>query len=301
MQKSINPITHTILILLLGLWLYPNTASADEVRLIKRGSVYYAPVRINQTLRTHFIIDSGAGLVYISEPLFQKLRASGSIQRSDMLGEGYSRIADGTLVKIRLFNIKELQIGNTVLHNVKGAVGGKNASILLGQSALKQLEPWHIDTKHHILTFGKKTTLHKGGYISPSNKLNRGEILTFINNYIALHNHGIPQRIAVLYAPNVDYLHYGTIPKEKVLDLKTAFMDRWQQIHFSLLRLVDIKYNTAHPNRATVTLNLAYTLHSDITQQNERGQLQLILGIEKRDRSIRIVSQKQKYLSKHSY
>jgi len=289
--------TRYILLFIIFILLHLN---ADEIRLIKRGSVYYAPALINNTIRTHFIIDSGAAVVYIPNSMFQKLRASGTIQNSDILGEGYSRIANGDLVRTLFINIRKLKIGNTVLTNVKGGVGGDNASILLGQSALKKLEPWHIDTKHKVFRFGRKTKIHKG-YVSASKKINRGEVLTFINYYISLHNHGIPQRTAALYAPQVNYLNHGTIPRKKVLAFKEDFMDQWQQIRFSLLRVIDIKPDSSQPNRTKVVFSVTYKLYSDMEQRGETGQMQIELLLEKRDRTIRIVSEKQKVLSKNRY
>jgi hypothetical protein len=289
-----------------GIWLavtllcLPIPSNADEIRLAKQGNVYYAPVTLNDTLRLHFVIDSGASLVYISNSVFEKLRASGSIQNSDILQEGYSTIANGERIRIRYINIRKLKIGNTVLTNVKGAVGGEGHTLLLGQSALKKLEPWHIDTKQKVLRFGKKTKIKKG-YISPSEKINRGEVLSFINYYISLHNHGIPARTAALYASQVDYLHYGVIPRKQVLISKEHLMDKWQQIQLSLLKLIKIREDTSHPNRTSVVFSLFFKRYSDIEQQGETGQMEVKWILEKKNRSIRIVSQKQKILSRNTY
>jgi hypothetical protein len=203
-------------------------------------------------------------------------------------------------VETLFFNIQKLKIGNTVLTNIKGGVGNDNSPILLGQSALKQLEPWHIDTRQKLLRFGKTTKINKG-YVSPAQKINRGEVLSFINYYISLHNHGIPSRTAALYAPVVDYLDHGKISKKQILAFKEAYMDRWQQIHLSLLRLVAVKALPSHPDRTTVTFDLAFKLYSDMEQQGERGQARYTLVLEKSDRSIRIISEKRKPLSRHTY
>jgi len=273
---------------------------AEEIPLIKEGNIYRVPALINNTMRLHFIIDSGAGVVYIPYTVFKKLRTSGSIRNRDILGEGFSKIANGDLVKTLFINIQKLKIGNTVLTNVKGGVGQNGSAVLLGQSALKQLEPWHIDTRHNILRFGKKTTTHKG-YISPSKQIKRGEALTFIYYYIDLHNSGIPSKTASLYAPKVNYLHNGMISRQNVTALKEIYMDQWQQITFTLLRVVSIENEPSHPEKTRVVFHLAYRLFSDMEQRGERGQMELSLILEKSNRSIRIVSQKEKILSRHIY
>jgi hypothetical protein len=275
-------------------------SNSDEIRLTKYGNVYYAQVTLNDTLHLPFVIDSGASLVFISNSVFEKLKASGSIQNSDILQEGYSTIANGKRIRIRYINIRKLKIGNTVLSNIKGAVGGEGHTLLLGQSALKKLEPWHIDTRQKVLRFGKRTKIKKG-YISPSEKINRGEVLSFINYYISLHNHGIPARTAALYASSVDYLHNGVIPRKQVLLAKEDLMDQWQQIHLSLLRLIDVQEERSNPHRTKILFRLFFKRHSEIEQRGETGQMEVKLILEKKNRSIRIISQRQKVLSKNSY
>jgi hypothetical protein len=272
----------------------------EEIRLLHKGEVYYIPATLNDKIHLEFVIDSGAGIVYIPDYVFKKLKAAGSIHNSDILGQGKSKIANGTLVDTLFFNIRKLKIGKTILENIKGGVGSNGSSILLGQSALKKLEPWSIDTKRGVLKFGSRTKIFKN-YVSSSKKINRGEVLGFINYYIALHNSRNENRIPSLYAPQVDYLNDGTLSRRKVVALKKAYLDSWQKIHISLLRLIETKEPALHPNQKIVKFSTAYKLYSDVEQKGQSGQLLYTLILEKSDSSIHIISEKEKILSKHNY
>jgi hypothetical protein len=95
-----------------------------------------------------FVIDSKAKNVVIPKRLFNELRVKGLIQPSDMRGKGLYWLRDDEVTKnTRNFNIRRLKIGQTVIKNVLASTKEDDSTFLLGQSALKELKPWSIDTQ----------------------------------------------------------------------------------------------------------------------------------------------------------
>ena len=128
-----------------------NLLQAESIPLIKRGGVYYVPVSINDSIKLRFIVDSGASSVFLPYDVFRTLLRSGSITEKDILGEKTYVVANGDKEKSLEINLREIQVGKQVLYNVLASVGsGMEGELLLGQSALRKLEPWRIDSKKHI-------------------------------------------------------------------------------------------------------------------------------------------------------
>ena len=133
-------------------------SDADEVTLVQAGGVFEIPVRINGAITLNFILDSGASDVQIPLDVFSTLVRANTIQKSDLIGESTYVLADGTKKKALKFLIRELKIGNQILHNVSGGVGPANGSLLLGQSFLSHFDSWTLDNKRHVLKLVGKTS-----------------------------------------------------------------------------------------------------------------------------------------------
>jgi clan AA aspartic protease (TIGR02281 family) len=138
--------------LLLTFALLPTVAS-ERISLKPSGGVYTVPVQINGALTIDFLLDTGASDVIIPADVALTLMRMGTIDRSDYLGSGQYSLADGSIVENAKINFRRLQIGSRVLYDVRGAIGSVDSSLLLGQSALQQLEPWRLDTKTGHLVF----------------------------------------------------------------------------------------------------------------------------------------------------
>jgi len=122
-------------------------AASERIPLRPHGGVYAVAVQINGALTIDFLLDTGAADVIIPADVALTLIRTGTIDTSDFLGSGQYTLADGSIVENTKINLRRLQIGSRVLHNVQGAVGGVESSLLLGQTALRHLEPWRLDTK----------------------------------------------------------------------------------------------------------------------------------------------------------
>ncbi len=288
-----------ISILLMGT-LLSLSGVAEEILLARRGGVFYTPVTVNGKIRLEFVVDSGASLVYLPRSVFEKLKANGSLKNSDILGKGKSRIANGDIVDITIINIKKLKIGQTEIENVRAGIGGENASTLLGQSALKKLEPWSLDTQKSILSIASSRTSPQS-YVSSSQKIGRTEILDFIHHYTSVQSSRSLQNVTSLYASKVDYLNKGTLPKEAIAIQKEIFFRKWQKIHINLIKLIEIKDLPSLPNQKRVKYSVTFDLYNDFNHKGKSGQSVYTVILKKSNGMIQIVSEKVKLLSQNSY
>lgn len=125
------------------------TSFEDQKKIIKLkddNGIYKLPVKINNTLTLDFVLDLGASDVSLSPDVFSVLYKAGRIQESDFIGTQTYKFADGSTAKSNVVNLKDLQIGDIKLENVRASISNSiNAPLLLGQSALKQLGKYSID------------------------------------------------------------------------------------------------------------------------------------------------------------
>lgn len=146
--------------LLFLLALYQSFINAEIVKLIKEGETYSVPVTINDAIRLNFIVDSGASDVTIPYDVFSTLRRTGTITSKDILEEKKFEMANGAIEKYYAFNIRQLKIGNQYIYNIQAAASKHvDGALLLGQSALKKLEPWGLDTSKDIIYIKEKNRL----------------------------------------------------------------------------------------------------------------------------------------------
>ena len=124
-----------------------------KVKMKKKGGVYHVPIKINE-FDMEFIFDTGASDIVISsvEALF--LYKQGKLSSEDILGTAKYQIADGSLSEGTVINLKTVQLGDKILHNVKASVvHNMKAPLLLGQSALSQFGKISIDYKESFIEF----------------------------------------------------------------------------------------------------------------------------------------------------
>ena len=136
-------------------------ASAPAVRVSGDGKqvipmepangVYVVPGVINGVMNLKFTVDTGAADVSIPADVIARLVASGFITQDEFLGEQRYRLADGSIQSSRTFRIRSLQVGNVIVEDVMGSVSPEKAPLLLGQTFLRRLKSWSMDTTAHVL------------------------------------------------------------------------------------------------------------------------------------------------------
>ena len=124
---------------------------AIKVKLELKGGVFTIPVFINDSLKLDFVLDSGAADVSMPADVVLTLIRTGTIEDKDFIGEQKYRIADGSVVTSKTFNIKSLRVGDKTVLNVAGSVSDTKGSLLLGQSFLSNFKSWSVDNETHEL------------------------------------------------------------------------------------------------------------------------------------------------------
>lgn len=121
--------------------------------MTKANSVYEIPTEING-VPMHFIFDTGAGLISISETEIQLLTKQGKFSEDDIAGKGSFVDANGDITEGTIVILKTVKIGDRTLTNVEAAVvHNLQAPLLMGQSALEQFGKISIDYKKEEITF----------------------------------------------------------------------------------------------------------------------------------------------------
>ena len=132
-----------------------NGFGTNEIRMNKENGIYKIPIVVNG-VKMVTIFDTGASLISISNTEASFLYKQGTLTESDFEGSIKFQDATGNISTGAIINLKEVQIGNILLKNVKASVvDNNNAPILLGQSALSKFGKISIDYEKGILIFEK--------------------------------------------------------------------------------------------------------------------------------------------------
>ena len=272
---------------------------AEDIKLSYRGGVYHTPVTLNNSVRLEFVVDSGAASVYMPGDVFRTLIRTGTISKSDILGIGKSETASGEIIEDLRVNIRELRIGSQLIYNVKASVGGENASLLLGQSALEKLEPWNLNTRKKILTIKSRISANSSyeDYTTTSS-ITESQILTFIDDYISWGNSRDLKGVMALYANRVDYFRAAKVSKDFIYKDKRKYYKRWPSMQVEFIKINNIE---RHGNENKVTYTIFFDVYNYTKKKGIRGKAINTVILKKIDGSLKIISDKQKVLSRRKY
>jgi clan AA aspartic protease (TIGR02281 family) len=124
----------------------------ETIPLEALGGVYVVPGVINGVMNAKFLIDTGASVVGLPAGAVKSLVDAGFIAQTDFLGERTIGIANGSTIQSQGLRLKSLQVGNVIVEDVEASVLPENAPLLLGQSFLRRLKSWSMDSTAHTLT-----------------------------------------------------------------------------------------------------------------------------------------------------
>ena len=118
------------------------------------GGVRTIQVKINNCSEFPMIFDTGCSGLTLSIAEVYVLAKQGCITADDIEGYGYSTIADGSIVQNMIINLKQIQIGELLCHNIKASVSdNENAPLLLGNGVLNQVESFETDNLNKTIKF----------------------------------------------------------------------------------------------------------------------------------------------------
>lgn len=134
--------------LLISLKVYTQT----RIEMEPLNGVYYIPCKVNG-LQLNFIFDTGASDVSLSLTEAVFMLKNGYLSEDDLQGSSYYTIANGEVAEGTIVILRELQIGNLLLYNVKASIiHNLDAPLLLGQSALSKIGKYNFDYTNNVLT-----------------------------------------------------------------------------------------------------------------------------------------------------
>lgn len=122
-----------------------------SVPLTHDGGVLMLDSVINNSSHVEFVVDSGAGDLFIPEQIMRDLKNEGVVTESDYVGTGKYILADGRIVESPQYNIKTVMVGGLTVLNVLSSVSPEDSPPLLGQSFLKKFKSWRIDNARNRL------------------------------------------------------------------------------------------------------------------------------------------------------
>lgn len=132
----------------------PLTNAITSIPMKKKNGVYEIPVVINGVLKLDFIFDAGAADISISPDIALTLIRTGTVKDEDFIGTENYKLADGSIVKSKVFLLKEIQLGDKKVNNMKASISNSLKSpLLLGQSVLNKFGKVTIDYNKGVIVF----------------------------------------------------------------------------------------------------------------------------------------------------
>lgn len=127
----------------------------ERVALVRQMSVYKLKVKAGD-VEKYFILDSGAGDVFISSDYERELLLEGLIRKQDYKSSRTYTMANGKQIECRRVVLNNIQVGGYTVNNITAAISDeKNAMMLLGKSFLDKFSNWSIDNNTGELVLTK--------------------------------------------------------------------------------------------------------------------------------------------------
>jgi len=152
-----------LLVAIFVLMLNCKAIAQTKIYMTKESGVYTVPCKING-LSMKFIFDTGASDVSISmtEAIF--MLKNNYLSKDDLGGSTYYAIANGSVAKGTIINLKSIEFGNLKLNNVKASiVHNLDAPLLLGQSVIERLGKIQING-NELTIFNNNTSKKSSSY-----------------------------------------------------------------------------------------------------------------------------------------
>ena len=131
----------------------PNNAlQVSEISFSRQiGGTFEIPCRING-LSLRMLFDTGASDVTISSLEANFMFKNGYLAEKDIKGKRYYQVANGEINEGTVITLREVEIGDAVLHNVDASVvKSQKAPLLFGQSAMERFGAITIDNQNNKL------------------------------------------------------------------------------------------------------------------------------------------------------
>ena len=103
-------------------------------------------------LPLHFIFDTGASIISMSDVEATFMMKNGYLSQSDVVGKHHFSTADGNVSEGTVLNLRNVNFGGITLENIQASVvKNQRAPLLLGQSVMQKLGRIEIDNERRVL------------------------------------------------------------------------------------------------------------------------------------------------------
>lgn len=200
------------------------------IEMDNRDGVFYLNGKVND-IPLEFIFDTGASSVLLSLTEANFMAKNGYLLKEDVQGLAYSQVANGDIEENLVVNLRTVEIGGIVLHDVKATISSSvDAPILFGQSAIQKLGPIQLDGNLLIIANGKNfkseeigaSLFQKAFQAAESKDYNTGislseEALTYTTN---------PEMRSSLY-DNIAFCYYGMDNLNKAIEAENLALGEY--------------------------------------------------------------------------
>lgn len=176
-----------LIVVILCILLTPTSIYAQErvPMTLEKSGIYTIPCEVNG-LKLRFVFDTGAADVHISLIEAAFMYKNGYITDDDFIGAGKYSMADGFVAENAIVNLKKIKIGSKTITNVTACVSSNiDASLLLGQSAIKKLGNYSIEGSTLVLNGSTTSSQYSSSTSVTSASSSNGYV---DNSYNSTHN-----------------------------------------------------------------------------------------------------------------
>ena len=140
------------------------SAWAADIPLGESGGIYTVTAQIDQSVTAQFLVDPGSALVIIPPSILRALVLRGTMTQGDIVGASTAELADSSLHQAVHVRLRQLRVGDVVLHDVVAAVSPGLSHPLLGQSFLGRFASVTFDNQHRVMILNGGTANANSGY-----------------------------------------------------------------------------------------------------------------------------------------
>lgn len=142
---------------------FPSSFADTLVPLIEHQDLdtFYVTVGVSGARPENYLVDTGAGYMTITDGTLKQVQQAGS---ATYVGDLDGRLADGTVLRVPVYRLAEILIGQTcVLRDIDAAVLPGASRGLFGLSALRKASPFLVSFDPPSLRLNNCATMGLAG------------------------------------------------------------------------------------------------------------------------------------------
>jgi len=137
----------------------PDNQDVVEIPFTENNGNLYVKAIINNSVNADMVFDTGASDILVGKEEVDYLYSKGIITDEDVLGQVAMQDASNGITPGLYILLKQIQIGDLSVENVKAMVVNKpGLKMLFGQSALQLLPSYTIDNENKVIRFNLKSS-----------------------------------------------------------------------------------------------------------------------------------------------